>query len=122
MPLILIFTVHAKLQFTYVNTYPDDPPLIEVPSYEGMDDSEAENLREFLDQEVLLACSRGACHLREDNLKFQLENQTDCFISFGKLQKTWPVICSVDCRQSLFFFRFSMRARVLSGKAARCEK
>ena len=53
MPLILIFTVHAKLQFTYVNTYPDDPPLIEVPSYEGMDDSEAENLREFLDQEVI---------------------------------------------------------------------
>ena len=53
MPLILIFTVHAKLQFTYVNTYPEDPPLIEVPSYEGMDDSEAESLREFLDQEVI---------------------------------------------------------------------
>lgn len=52
MPLILIFTVHAKLQFTYVNTYPEDPPLIEVPSYEGMNDSEAESLREFLDQEV----------------------------------------------------------------------
>ncbi|XP_073229093.1 RWD domain-containing protein 1-like [Porites lutea] len=44
--------VHAKLQFTYVNTYPEDPPLIEIPSYEGMDDSEAENLREFLDQEA----------------------------------------------------------------------
>ena len=53
MPLILIFTVHAKLQFTYVNTYPEDPPLIEVPSYEGIDDSEAESLREFLDQEVI---------------------------------------------------------------------
>ena len=35
---------------------------------------------------LLLACSRGVCHLREENLKFQLENQIDCFISFGKLQ------------------------------------
>ena len=55
---------------------------------------------------LLLACSSGACHLREENLKFQLENQIDCFIPFGKLQKTWPVICTVDCEQSLFFFRF----------------
>ena len=76
----------------------------------------------YFGDHLLLACSRDACHLREENLKCQLENQIDCFISFGKLQKTWPVICSVDCRQSLFFFRFSMRARVLSGKAARCEK
>ena len=61
----------------------------------------------YFGDHLLLACSRDACHLREENLKCQLENQIDCFISFGKLQKTWPVICSVDCRQSLFFFRFS---------------
>ena len=125
MPLILIFTVHAKLQFTYVNTYPEDPPLIEVPSYEGMDDSEAESLREFLDQEVItcdwlsnktwsifwksfiISMFQGCLSFLEEDLKFQLENQIDCFIPFGKLQKTWPVICSVDCKQSLFFFRFS---------------
>ncbi|KAL9969509.1 hypothetical protein ACROYT_G021730 [Oculina patagonica] len=44
--------VCATLQFTYVDTYPDDAPVIEVPSYEGMDDSDAENLREFLEQEA----------------------------------------------------------------------
>ena len=46
-------SVCATLQFTYVDTYPDDAPVIEVPSYEGMDDSDAENLREFLEQEVI---------------------------------------------------------------------
>ena len=45
-------SVCATLQFTYVDTYPDDAPIIEVPSYEGMDDSDAENLKEFLEQEV----------------------------------------------------------------------
>ena len=35
---------------------------------------------------LLLACSRGACHLHEENVKFQLENQIDCFTPFGKLQ------------------------------------
>lgn len=46
-------SVCATLQFTYVDTYPDDAPVIEVPSYEGMDDSDVENLREFLEQEVI---------------------------------------------------------------------
>ena len=64
-------------------------------------------LGEYSGNHLLLACSRGVCHLREENLKFQLENQIDCFIPFGKLQWTWLVICSVDCKQSLFFFRFS---------------
>lgn len=49
-------SVCATLQFTYVDTYPDDAPVIEVPSYEGMDDSDVENLREFLEQEVILFC------------------------------------------------------------------
>jgi len=44
--------VYARLQFTYVDTYPDDPPVIEVRSYEGMDDTDAENLQEFLHQEA----------------------------------------------------------------------
>jgi len=44
--------VCATLQFTYVDTYPDDAPVIDVPSYEGMDDSDVENLREFLEQEA----------------------------------------------------------------------
>ena len=105
MPLILIFTVHAKLQFTYVNTYPEDPPLIEVPSYEGMDDSEAENLREFLDQEVItcdwlsnktwrifwksfiVSMFQGCLSFTWGKPElFQLEDQIDCFIPFGKLQ------------------------------------
>ena len=47
-------SVCATLQFTYVDTYPDDAPVIDVPSYEGMDDSDVENLREFLEQEVIL--------------------------------------------------------------------
>ena len=50
-------SVWAALQFTYVDTYPDDAPVIEVPSYEGMDDSDVENLREFLEQEVILFCT-----------------------------------------------------------------
>ena len=49
-------SVCATLQFTYVDTYPDEAPVIEVPSYEGMDDSDVENLREFLEQEVILFC------------------------------------------------------------------
>ena len=44
------------MQFTYVDTYPDEAPVIEVPSHEGMDDSDVENLREFLEQEVILFC------------------------------------------------------------------
>ncbi|CAH3035285.1 unnamed protein product [Pocillopora meandrina] len=44
--------VCATLQFTYVNTYPDEPPVIEVPLFEGMDNSDAEGLREYLEQEA----------------------------------------------------------------------
>ncbi|XP_068698042.1 RWD domain-containing protein 1-like [Montipora foliosa] len=45
--------VCVTLQFTYVETYPDDPPTIEVTSYEGIDDSDVLKLQEFLDQEAL---------------------------------------------------------------------
>ena len=57
-------SVCATLQFTYVDTYPDDAPVIEVPSYEGMDNSDAENLREFLEQEVIIqpSVSRPPCY------------------------------------------------------------
>lgn len=41
------------LQFTYVETYPDDPPAIEVSTYEGIDYSDVEKLQEFLEQEVI---------------------------------------------------------------------
>ena len=50
---IVVVAVCATLQFTYVDTYPDDPPVIEVPSYDGMDSSDVESLQEFLYQEVI---------------------------------------------------------------------
>ncbi|KAJ7391359.1 RWD domain-containing protein 1 [Desmophyllum pertusum] len=43
--------VCATLQFTYIDTYPDDAPVIDVPSYEGLDNSDADDLREYLEQE-----------------------------------------------------------------------
>ena len=47
-------SVCATLQFTYIDTYPDDAPVIDVPSYEGLDNSDADDLREYLEQEVIL--------------------------------------------------------------------
>lgn len=44
--------VCATLQFTYVDTYPDDSPVIEVPTYEGLNDEDAQDLQAFLDQEA----------------------------------------------------------------------
>lgn len=52
----VLVSVYATLQFTYVNTYPDEPPVIEVPLFEGMDNSDAEGLREYLEQEVMHFC------------------------------------------------------------------
>ena len=52
----VLVSVCATLQFTYVNTYPDEPPVIEVPLFEGMDNSDAEGLREYLEQEVMHFC------------------------------------------------------------------
>ena len=46
------FPVSVTLQFTYVETYPDDPPTIEVSTYEGIDYTDVEKLQEFLEQEV----------------------------------------------------------------------
>ena len=43
----------ATLQFTYVKLYPDEVPIIEVSAYQGIDESEAEELRKFLLQEVM---------------------------------------------------------------------
>ena len=54
LKLFVVIAVCATLQFTYVDTYPDDPPVIEVPSYDGMDSSDVESLQEFLYQEVIL--------------------------------------------------------------------
>lgn len=45
--------VSVTLQFTYVETYPDDPPTIEVSTYEGIDYTDVEKLQEFLEQEAL---------------------------------------------------------------------
>lgn len=50
---IIFFSVSVTLQFTYVETYPDDPPAIEVSTYEGIDYSDVEKLQEFLEQEVI---------------------------------------------------------------------
>lgn len=35
-----------------METYPDDPPTIEVSTYEGIDYTDVEKLQEFLEQEV----------------------------------------------------------------------
>lgn len=44
--------VSACLQFTYVETYPDAVPLIEIASCEGLEDELVEQLREFLLQQA----------------------------------------------------------------------
>ena len=58
---LYFFPVSVTLQFTYVETYPDDPPTIEVSTYEGIDYTDVEKLQEFLEQEVNLQFSFPNC-------------------------------------------------------------
>ena len=40
------------LQFTYVDTYPDDVPIIQIASSEGLEDEDIAELEELLNEQV----------------------------------------------------------------------
>jgi len=44
--------VEATLKFTYVEKYPDEPPLWEIDSQENLEDSDAEDILTFLQQQA----------------------------------------------------------------------
>ena len=46
------FLDSVSIQFTYVESYPDEGPVIELKPLEGLDDSHLESLKEFLDEKV----------------------------------------------------------------------
>ena len=41
-----------SIQFTYVESYPDEGPIIELKPLEGLDDCHLESLKEFLNEKV----------------------------------------------------------------------
>lgn len=45
-------TVEATIKFTYVEKYPDEPPLWEIHSQENLEDSDAEDILALLQQQV----------------------------------------------------------------------
>ncbi|EDO46739.1 predicted protein, partial [Nematostella vectensis] len=46
-----IITVSVQLQFTFVEKYPDEPPVVEVTSSEGLEDDDINQLTELLVQQ-----------------------------------------------------------------------
>jgi hypothetical protein len=42
----------VSIQFTYVENYPDEAPLIEVKSLEAVTDSQIDSLQTFLNEKV----------------------------------------------------------------------
>jgi hypothetical protein len=46
------FLVSVSVQFTYVENYPDEGPIIELKSLEGLTDSHIDSLQEFLNEKV----------------------------------------------------------------------
>jgi hypothetical protein len=46
------FLVSVSVQFTYVESYPDEGPIIELKSLEGLTDSHIDSLQEFLNEKV----------------------------------------------------------------------
>lgn len=46
--------VEVTLKFTYVEKYPDEPPLWEIHAQENLEDSDAEDILSLLQQQVTL--------------------------------------------------------------------
>lgn len=44
--------MEATIKFTYVEKYPDEPPLWEIHSQENLEDSDAEDILSLLQQQV----------------------------------------------------------------------
>lgn len=44
--------MEATIKFTYVEKYPDEPPLWEIHSQENLEDSDAEDILTLLQQQV----------------------------------------------------------------------
>ena len=59
------FLVSASIQFTYVENYPDEAPIIEVKSLEAMTDSQIDDLQKFLNEKVkkVFICSIELCRI-----------------------------------------------------------
>lgn len=49
---VLLTAVEATIKFTYVEKYPDEPPLWEIYSQENLEDSDAEDILTLLQQQV----------------------------------------------------------------------
>lgn len=52
MSCFLHAAVEAMLKFTYVEKYPDEPPLWEIHSQENLEDSDVEDILTLLQQQV----------------------------------------------------------------------
>lgn len=50
--LLLSPAVEATIRFTYVEKYPDEPPLWEIHSQENLEDRDAEDILTLLQQQV----------------------------------------------------------------------
>lgn len=49
---VLLPAVEATIKFTYVEKYPDEPPLWEIHSQENLEDRDAEDILTLLQQQV----------------------------------------------------------------------
>lgn len=52
MSVFLLAAVETTLKFTYVENYPDKPPLWEIHSQDNLDDSDMEDILTLLQQQV----------------------------------------------------------------------
>lgn len=49
---VLLPAVEATIRFTYVEKYPDEPPLWEIHAQENLEDRDAEDILALLQQQV----------------------------------------------------------------------
>lgn len=57
-----IAAVETTLKFTYVEKYPDEPPLWEIHSQENLEDSDLEGILSLLQQQVSIwFASKSLC-------------------------------------------------------------
>ena len=48
----LLFPASCVLQITYTATYPDEIPVIEITSFDGIDEEHIDTLLEFIKEQV----------------------------------------------------------------------
>lgn len=51
---VFVLAVEVTLKFTYVEKYPDEPPLWEIASQENLEDSDADDVLTLLNQQVCM--------------------------------------------------------------------